>query len=638
MDRAIDPCTDFFAFTCGGLVATTEIPADQRAWGPTYELVERNELFLRALLERAATSTSADPATRTLGDWWSACMDEPAIERAGLTPLEPLLAPIRAIRDRATLGAAIAELHASGIFAAFDVTAQQDFADATRVIAGLDQSGLGLPSRDDYLDATDRAKQLRAAYEAHVARLFVLAGDPAPAAKAAARDVMRLETALAALAQDEVVRRDPRAVYHKVDRPGLVAIARTFPWDRYFARLGVPAVHDLTINSETYFAGVAKLLAREPLATWRVYLRAQVLSSQAPRLGRAFQEEQLSLDRLVSGVEAIEPRWKRCVRSADVALGELLGRAYVDQRFDEESQRVAEALVADVRAAMAATIDGLPWMDDATRAAAREKLAKMGQKVGRPSHWRAYGFDVRRDAYAANALASDRFELARILAKLGKPVDRTEWWMTAPTVNAYYDASMNEMVFPAGILQPPFFSKTFSRPVNFGATGATMGHELTHGFDDEGRQFDGAGNLRDWWTPATSARFEEQTKCIVDRYSAYEAVPGVKLDGALTAGENIADLGGLALAHAAFLAAEARDGKTPDAGGLTREQLFFVAYGQSWCQKTRPEILATMAGSDPHAPERWRVNGVVSNLRTFADAFGCREGTPMRPATTCRIW
>jgi putative endopeptidase len=363
-----------------------------------------------------------------------------------------------------------------------------------------------------------------------------------------------------------------------------------------------------------------------------------VLSSQASRLGKAFVDERFSLRQKLVGQKEIEPRWKRCVQSADRSLGELLAQPYVKLRFDAPSKALAGDLLKSVRAAMKAELGTLPWMDQATRAAAEDKLSRMNDKVGYPVAWKTYDFDVRPAAYAENSLASDTFELTRALRKVGKPLDRNEWQMTPPTVNAYYDASLNEMVFPAGILQPPFFGKAFAPAVNLGATGATMGHELTHGFDDEGSQFDGLGNLRNWWSEATGKLFKDQTGCVADQYSAYEAIPGVKLNGQLTLGENIADIGGLKLAWSALREDQKAAAHRVVADGFTEEQLFFLAYGQSWCTKERPEYLDLMAKTDPHSPPRYRVNGVVADVPAFAEAFSCKEGSPMRPAKVCAVW
>ena len=637
LDRAADACVDFYQFSCGGLIKNVEIPADKSAWGPAYELQENTEGLLRETLERAAKSAGGDAVTKKLGAFHAACMDEAAIEKQGTKPLSPLLAVVAKVKDVKSLYAAVTALHKQHIFALFDITSQQDFKDATLVIAGLDQNGLGLPERDYYLEEDQKAKDTRAFYLGHIERILTLAGDKPAAAKSAAAEVLRLETAIAKLAQDKVTRRDPYKIYNKVDRKGLSEAARRFPWDEYFKALGFPEIKDVSVNSVSYFSGIDALMISEKPETFRHYLRWLVLSTQASRLGQAFVAERFSMRSKLTGQKEIEPRWRRCVHAADDALGELLAQEYVKAKFDSESKRAAEGLIKSIRAAMKVELASLPWMDPATRAAAEEKLTRMNDKIGYPSAWRSYDFEIGKD-YATNMLASDAFELARTLKKVGKPVDRQEWQMTPPTVNAYYDPSLNEMVFPAGILQPPFFAKTYAAAVNFGATGGVMGHELTHGFDDEGSQFDGAGNLRNWWSEATAKRFAEQTGCVVDQYSGYDAVPGVKLNGKLTAGENIADIGGVKLAWTAFREARKGATETINADGLTEDQLFFVAFAQSWCQKERPELLELMARTNPHSPPRWRVNGVLADVPAFAEVFSCKEGTPMRPAKVCTVW
>ncbi|MFT3775492.1 MAG: M13 family metallopeptidase [Minicystis sp.] len=636
LDRTADACVDFYQLACGGLIKNVEIPADKSAWGPAYELQEQTEGLLRETLEKAAKGGD-DPATKKLGAFHAACMDEAAIEKQGTKPLKSLLDAVGKVKDVKSLYAAVTALHKQHIFAFFDITSQQDFKDATLVIAGLDQNGLGLPDRDYYLQDDAKAKETRDFYVGHIERILTLAGDKPAAAKKAAAEILRLETAIAKLAQDKVTRRDPYKIYNRVDRKGLTDAAKRFPWDDYFKALGFPEIKDVTVNSVAYFSGIDGLIASEKPEAWRQYLRWVVLSTQASRLGKAFVEERFSLRSKLTGQKAIEPRWKRCVHAADDALGELLAQAYVKAKFDAESKRAAEDLIKSIRAAMKAELSSLPWMDPATRTAAEEKLNRMNDKIGYPAKWKSYDFEIGKD-YASNMLAADAFELARNLKKVGKPVDRQEWQMTPPTVNAYYDPSLNEMVFPAGILQPPFFAKSFAAAVNFGATGGVMGHELTHGFDDEGSQFDGAGNLRNWWSEATAKQFEEQTKCVVDQYSGYDAVPGVKLNGKLTAGENIADIGGVKLAWTAFRESRKGATETINAEGFTEDQLFFLGFAQSWCQKERPELLELMARTNPHSPPRWRVDGVLSDVSAFAEAFSCKEGTPMRPAKVCTVW
>ncbi len=468
----------------------------------------------------------------------------------------------------------------------------------------------------------------------------LLGGSGVPAT--AARDVMRIETAIAKVQQDEVTRRDPHAVYHRVDRDGLVAkVAPKFPWATYFATLGIPTVTAISVSSPSYFSAIDALIQSEPPAALRNYLTWTVLADSAEELGKAWVDEAYTLQKELDGVQAVPPRWRRCVYRTDEDLGELLAQSYVASRFAGDSKSRAVDLTKAVLGAMRVELDALSWMDAPTRAAAKAKLDRMAYLVGFPDVWRSYGFEVGRTDFAANVRAATAWELARQLAKIGKPVDRLDWQMTPPTVNAYYDSSLNEIALPAGQLQAPFFGATFHPAVNFGSTGGgTIGHEMTHGFDDEGSQFDGEGNLRDWWSASTKANFATATKCIVDQYAQYEAVPNVKLDGKLTAGENIADNGGVKLAFQAYQSWKAAQKVPPptNIGDYSDDQLYFLAYGQSWCDKMTPEALETMAHSNPHSPPKWRVNGVIVNQPGFATAFSCKTGAPMNPGKQCSVW
>lgn len=645
IDRATDPCTDFYQFACGGFLATAQIPADRSGWGTIQIVTQQSEDFLRDVLDKAAASKTPDPVTAKLGAYYAACMNEPAIEAAGIAPIRPLLDTIAKVVDAKSAAQAVIALHAAGVFPFFAIGPQQDFADATKVIASLDQDGLGLPDRKYYLESTGSLAKTRTAYQAHLQRMFTLlaAADKARKLPAtAAADVMRIETALAKAQQDEVTRRDPHKVYHRVDRDGLVAkVAPAFPWGDYFTQLGIPTVTAISVNEPSYYSAVDQLLARESPAALRTYLTWMVLHASAEALGKAWVDEAFTLDKELAGVQAVPPRWRRCVNRTDNDLGELLAQSYVAARFAGNSKVRAVDLTKAVLGAMRVELDALPWMDAPTRAAAKVKLDKMAYLVGFPDRWRSYGFEVSPTDFASNVRAATRWELARRLAKIGKPVDRLDWQMTPPTVNAYYDSSLNEIALPAGQLQAPFFGEKFHPAVNFGSTGGgTIGHEMTHGFDDEGSQFDGDGNLRDWWSPSTKENFSAATKCIVDQYAQYEAVPKVKLDGALTAGENIADNGGVKLAYQAYQAWKVAQQPAPQAsvGGFTDDQLYFLAYGQSWCEKVTPEALETMAHSNPHSPPRWRVNGVIVNQPGFASAFRCRAGAPMNPGAPCSVW
>ena len=640
MDKSVDPCTDFYAYSCGGFDKNEPIPADRASWGATEQLEKSNEDLLHEILEQDAKDAH-DPVAKKIGDWYSACMNEDAIEKRGATPLAPLLAEVAKVKDAATLDAAVAVLHQHQIWVLFDIGAVQDFKDATQEIAMLDQDGLGLPDRDYYVLDDGNRKEVRDLYRAHVERVMKLIGEPDAEAKQAVEDVMRIETKIAKLSQTNVARRDPNAIYHRVERAGLAAAAKTFPWDAYFAGLGFPDLKTISVNSTDYFKGIDDLTHAETPEAWRHYLAFHVADDEAMRLSKAFVDEAFAMRKALTGEQELPPRWKRCVRSTDGALGELLGQAYVAQKFNGDSKTEAERELTLVKGAMHDELAKLAWMDPATRDAAQAKLAKITDKVGYPARWKSYDYAVSRDDYATNAMASDAFELQRNLKKIGKPIDHELWDMTPPTVNAYYDPSMNQINFPAGILQPPFFSKDFAEAVNFGATVGAMGHELTHGFDDEGSQFDGDGNLRDWWTPATEKKFKAQTGCVSKQYSRYSPLPGVHLNGDLTLGENIADIGGLKLALSALHASHAAAKSAPvSANGFTEDQIFFLAYGQSWCEKQRPELVQTLVKTDPHSPARFRVNGPVSDVPAFGQAFKCKKNAPLMPppAQVCDVW
>ncbi len=645
LDKTVDPCTDFFQYSCGSFVKTAVIPPDRASWGAIEILTRENEEFLKKELEADALSKSTDPVTQKLGDYFASCMDEAAIGKVGTKPLEPILATINAAVDPKTIYAAITALHVMGIKPFFDLGPQQDFVDATQVIAGLDQSGLGLPDRDYYLTSKGSMPKTLKVYTAHVERMFVLLGQSAKDAKQSAKDVLRVETAIAKLEQTKVDRRDPHKIYHRVERAGLEkTVAPTFPWDAYLAAIGAPNVTAISVNSPSYFTGMAKLLTTEKPAALRAYLTWSVMRDTANELPNAWLEERLVMRKELSGVTELPPRWRKCTNHVDGDLGELLGQAYVKAKFTGDSKPRAVELTASISAAMSDTIDHLPWMDDATRGPAKEKLAKMAQLIGFPDKWRSYTFSVARGDFFGNVRRAAQFEQARLIAKIGKPVDRLEWQMTPPTVNAYYDPSLNLIALPAGQLQPPFFAATFHPAVNFGSMGGgTIGHEITHGFDDEGSQFDASGNLHDWWSKSTKDKFEAATKCVVDQYGKYEAVPKVLLDGRLTAGENIADIGGVKLGYVAYQQYKAQQAakKQPvqtKVDDLTDDQIYYLSYGQSWCDKQTPAALETQAHSNPHSPPKWRVNGVVVNQPGFAAAFGCKANTPMNPGKQCSVW
>jgi len=641
IDTSADPCVDFYAFACGGFMKTATIPADRSSWSTILIVVKDAEDFLHKVLDDAAKGTSSDPTLAKIGSYYAACMDEAAIEQAGITPIQPLLDAIGKVTDRATAAAAVIELHANGVFPLFQLGPSQDFGDATQVIASIDQAGLGLPDRKFYLENQGSMAKTRTAYVAHLGRLFQLLGQPAKTAASSAADAMRIETQLARWQQDEVVRRNPRAVYHRIERVGLEQAAPSFPWRDYLKGLGIPAVTAINVHDPAYYTAVAKLLGSERPAALRNYLTATVLRDEANRLGKAWVDEAFTMQQLLRGVKEQPPRWRRCTNQVDDDLGELLGQSYVKARFAGDAKLRAIDLTKSVLGAMRAELDNLPWMDDPTRAAAKQKLDKMAYLVGFPDSWRKYEFEIKRTDFAGNVSAATRWEIARQLAKIGKPVDRFDWGMSPPTVNAYYNPGLNEIALPAGQLQAPFFGENFHPAVNFGSTGGgTIGHEMTHGFDDEGSQFDADGNLREWWSKPTREKFAAATQCVVDQYARYEAVPKVHLNGKLTAGENIADNGGVKLAFQAYQAWKTQQKTPPPAmvEGYTDDQLYFMAYGQSWCSKITAQQLENSAHSNPHSPPMWRVNGVIVNQPGFGAAFKCAANTPMNPAKQCAVW
>lgn len=640
LDRSADPCKDFYQFACGGWIAKNEIPGDESTWMRSFsEINKRNEQELRRILEEAAKGGEGrDEVTRKIGDYFGACMDEAAVDAAGTKPIKHLLAQARKAQSPASVGAVVAELHARRIWALFDIDAVQDFKDATRVIGQLDQNGLGLPDRDYYLQDDDRSKGLRKTYVEHVERMMQLVGLNEKAAKAAAADVMSIETELAKVSKTRVERRDPKGLYNKVERGELAKIAPDFPWEAYFKALGRPDLTEVNLTSVPFFEGMNKLLKSAKPSAWQSYLAWHVVRAAAMTLPKAFVDEAFTMTSALTGQKQLPPRWRRCVRATDQALGELVAQPYVRANFPGESKQAAERMVLEISKAFAGEVAKLEWMDDATKKKALAKLEGMAYLIGYPGKWRTYDFAVDAKSYAGNALAARAFETKRGLGKIGKPLDRDEWQMSPAMVNAYYDPQRNHMVFPAGILQPPFFSVKFNVPVNLGGVGMVVGHELTHGFDDEGSQFDAKGNLEDWWSPKVGEAFKAKTGCVADQYGQFEPLPGLKLNGKLTNGENIADLGGLKLAFRAYRAMRAGAAEVSEADGFSEDQQFFLAHAQAWCGEMREEALRMRVATDPHSPARFRVNGPLVNNPEFSEAFRCAPGSPMRPAKTCSVW
>lgn len=639
LNRKADPCTDFYEFACGGWLQATPIPPDKSRWSRSFsEIDKRNEETLRDILEAARTAPGDDPVLQKLGAFYGACMDEAAIEKAGITPLKPLFAQADAVTDASTLADAVIALHKTRSWALFDIAAEQDFKDATKVVAFLDQNGLGMPDRDYYLKDDAKSQEIRTAYLGHVERMLAIAGASPEAAKASAQQIMDLETAIAKVSKTRVERRDPAGLYNPIGRAGLEKKAPHFPWDRYFAALGRPDLQDVIVTSVPFFEGIDALIASTKPEAWRPYLRWTALRSTAGSLPKAFVDESFAFSKVLTGQQQLEDRWKRCIDATDGALGELLAQPYLARRFAGDSKRATEEMIQGITRAFAANLKQLDWMDEPTRARAKEKLDAMVWHIGYPVKWKEYTWSVDPASHATNVLTSRGYELQRDLAKIGKPVDRQEWLMSPPTVNAYYNPLKNEMVFPAGILQPPFFDVNASIAVNLGGMGMVVGHELTHGFDDQGAQFAADGNLKNWWEPAVGEKFKAKTKCVSDQYGKYEAIPGVSLNGDLTLGENIADIGGVKMAFRAYREMTAKNPERVVAEGFTEDQQFFLAVGQAWCMNAREEVARMLAQVDPHSPPRWRVNGALSDIPEFKAAFQCAPGKTMAPTNACEVW
>jgi putative endopeptidase len=641
MDRSVDPCTDFYAYSCGGWLAQNPIPGDQSRWGVYSRMNDENRQFLWGVLGEAAQGRAGrTEAERKAGDYFAACMDEEAVERAGAGPLAADLARIAGLRSRRQLAALLGGLQAgAGGDLLFALGSEQDSRAADRVIAGLYAGGLGLPEREYYLSDEPRMREARERYRGYLARLLELTGDGPEAAGAAAQRVLALEAALARATLSPVERRDPYRLYHRMTRAQLQALVPSFDWAAYLRAARAPDVQRLNVAEPAFFLEVEARLAEEPPGTWRDYLRAHLADARAPYLSRAFRRASFEFhDAYLGGVREEPPRWKICVAWADRDLGEALGQLFVARAFPAEAQAQVLDLTRRVEAAMAQRLRESSWMGEATRRAALEKLAALRAKIGFPARWRDYGrLEIARGDFAGNVVRAARFEQARQLGKIGRAVDRGEWSMSPPTVNAYYDPQKNDINFPAGVLLPPLWDPRMDLAPGYGNTGGTIGHELTHAFDDEGRQFDARGNLRDWWTPADAEAFQARAACIIEQYGQYPVVDDVRINSRLSAGEDIADLGGAVLAWLAWKDAT-RGQQLEPRDGLTPEQRFFVGLAQWACENETEASKRLHARIDPHSPPRWRVNGLVVNLPQFREAFACPAGAPMAPEKTCQVW
>ncbi|MBP7148830.1 MAG: M13 family metallopeptidase [Acidobacteria bacterium] len=639
LDPAVDPCQDFYRYACGGWIKSTRLPADLPRLGRGFDVIyERNLAALREILEDVAADP-ADADRARLGTFYASCLDEDAIERAGAEPLAALLDGASKVDDAASLMSFVGSLHAQEIGGLFDIEVDPDFEDPTIDIAHLGQGGLGLPDRDYYLKDDEESQKLVDDYRVHVARMLGFLGEPERSATARADEIVAFETELAKVSRTRTEMRDLEKLYNRIDIDGLKQLTPGLPWDRYLQAIGFPGLQFVNVATPEFFAALEHLVAATPPEVLQAYLRWQIVHSAAPLLAKRFVNENFAFyGARLSGQQELPARWKRCVGATDASLGELLGRYYVEKHFPGDSKTVAREMVVGIERAFESGLPELAWMDGETRARASDKAGAIVNKIGYPDRWIDYAaVDTRPGEYFHNSIAARTFDFRRLLGKVGRAVDRNEWKLTPPEVNAYYSPLGNEMVFPAGILQPPFFDREFPAPMNFGGIGMVMGHELTHGFDDTGRKFDKSGRLVEWWSPAVSQRFEDQAQCLVDQYSGYEVQPRIAVNGQLTLGENIADLGGVKSAYRAFKEWErSHPGRVSES--LTNDQLFFIGFAQAWCTLTAPEFERLLVNVDPHSPPQFRVNGPLSNFPEFGRAFSCPASSAMTRTELCSIW
>ena len=644
MDPSVKPSDDFFLYADGGWIKRTEIPPEYTRWGSFNELIEKNNDALHDIAEKAqhtAVDSRMAPETEKVGDFYASGMDERTIEARRVKPLEQEFKAIDAIKDRNDLLKEIAHFHVIGAGVLFDFGSQADSKDSSHELAQASQGGLGLPDRDYYTKTDDASKKLRDQYVEHVAKMLTLLGEPATSASEDAKKILALETKLAEASRTRVQLRDPQKNYNKMTVGELQQLTPDWNWTDYFKNINLLTPENVNVHQPEFFKTADEIFKSTPLEDWKAYLRWHLINDVAGDLSKDFVNEDFNFnERIMRGAQQIKPRWKRVVTSENGAIGEALGKLYVAFNFPPEAKARALELVNNLKEALADRIKTLEWMDEPTKEQALKKLAAMQVKIGYPDKWLDYSLlKVDRGPYVLNGMRAAKFETTRELNKIGKPVDRTEWGMTPPTVNAYYQPNRNEIVFPAGILQPPFFYANADDAVNYGGIGAVIGHEMTHGFDDQGRQFDADGNLRDWWSPQSAAEFKKRSQAIVNQYSEYEPLPGQHVNGELTQGENIADIGGVKLAYAALQKALAKNPQARDQkiDGFTPEQRFFLSFANIWRSKIRDEDQKMRLTTDPHSPAHFRVNGPLSDLPEFQKAFGIPDGSPMVRAADKRV-
>ncbi len=640
LDRSVDPCVDFYRFSCGGWMKDNPVPADETSWSVYGKLADENQQFLWGLLEQDAGAANRDAAQQKIGDYFASCMDTAAVDRQGLEPVKSELAAIEGLPDRKELIVYLGRLDRSEMGTYFFNSGPvQDPTDSTHVIADGGAGGLGLPDRDYYVKTDAKSLETRAKYEAYIVKLLTLSGEPAAQARGDAKAILRVETGLAKASLTRVERRDPYKEFHKMTLAQLEGVSPAVRWESFLAQQGAAGVSTLNVSQPAFLKQVQAVLTREPLPVLKAYLRFHVLTAAAPALASRYEVANFDFfSRYLRGAQQMPPRWKSCVRDVDHSLGEALGQEFVRRTFSPEMKASTVAMTDQIEQAMQQEIERLDWMSEPTKQEALRKLRTVRNKIGYPDHWRDYtALQVRREDYFGNVARAAEFQHNHDWAKIGKPVDRSEWDMSPPTVNAYYNPQMNDINFPAGVLQPPLYDPKSDDAPNYGDTGATIGHELTHGFDDEGRQFDAEGNLKDWWTKRDAQGFDERIDCLRDQFAGYVVVDDIHINSKLTSGEDVADLGGTLIAYIAWKKATAEENLQP-VGGFTPEQRFFIGFGQWACENTRPESSRVLALTDPHSPGFARINGIVTNMPQFAEAFGCKANQPMVKAKVCKVW